>query len=679
MCMRGDILYLPWRAVRRRERERVVGEECEKKDTTAPHSFHTPALLSQGEAARLPAPVRHWPGHLPCSPLPPPAWPAGDRGAGEKDVASKKHTPAVAPSSLSISHATLSSSYSPALACLQNRTVTSSGTGGGGGGKDELPAQVLTSSDLHSPSSDLLPTTSASTLLPDASSPVAAVADALQGLHTMTGLPWWATLPLAAVSVRVALSPLALASARSAAASGPLLREARKMAAEAAGTGGDTDTPTPPSPRTILTNFTRLRAAASAPHPAWIVAAPLAQLPVLALAVLGVRAMATGDWPGLADGGVLWFPDLTARAVEVGSVAVADTTTADPALLNPSSSTLVAPLGPAGAALPAAVAGTLLASAAIGPGRAAASGSGLARHLRLLVEWCALPAFLAAAALPQGAALYWAASSGAAVAQSLALQSEAGRSLVMRGLGLPAPAAAAKLLTEEEGKQKGEVEGATPRPPPSLNPAAALAAAGPAGPHLVAAATARAAGDSEMAVRAALAATKAAPTDPRAFFALGQLRAGGRDWAGAAAALAKATELLSDTFTITPGLQPPSARSALASRAHMALGVARAMEGQVSEAAVSFAEAAAAARASKGVEGDQPLITAAAKARAASRPMPSVAAFIARAHLARAAALAEDGKLEEALEAARAGAALEPAAVETHVRGLEQRVRGGEG
>jgi len=539
------------------------------------------------------------------------------------------------------------------------------------------------------PLPDLAASLSSAHLLPDAPAPVAAVADALQTLHATTGLPWWATLPLAAVAVRAALSPLALASARAAAAAGPLLREARSLAAAEAvrvGDGASTTTmtppagddgsgaspappPPPPPPSAVLAAFTRLRAAAAAPHPAWIVAAPLAQLPVLAAAVLGVRAMATGDWPGLAEGGALWFPDLTARAVEVGSGAVASGAAPAP-VLNPSSATLVAPLGPAGAALPAAVAGTLLASAAVGPGRAASGGLGLARHLRLAVEWCALPAFLAASALPQGAALYWAASSGAAVLQGLALQSEAGRALVTRGAGLSPAAAAARLAAAGGGAGRATQQG-IPTPTLHLDPAAA----GPAVPHLVAAATARAAGDAAGALAAATAATAAAPADPRAWFALGQLRAGRRDWGGAGEALGRAVSLLEDAQSpSTPGLDSPAARAALAARAHMAAGVVAAMEGEVGAAAGSFQAAAAAARAGEGVGDDGPLIAAAVTARATGKAMPPAAALVARAHLARAAALAETGQVVEALAAARAGAAIEPAAQATHVRGLEERV-----
>ena len=578
----------------------------------------------------------------------------------------------------------------PTLTAL--RTLISTTPAAGGRGENGGEAAAASATDWSAAAPTLPPVDlAAATLLPDASTPVAAAADALQALHAATGLPWWATLPLAAVAVRAALSPLALASARSAAAAGPLLREARRMeggGGGGGGGGGDAST-TPPPPRAVLAAFNRLRAAAAAPHPAWILAAPLAQLPILAAALLGVRAMAGGDWPGLADGGALWFPDLTARAVEVGSAVVVDggsgSTSGGPgALLNPSSSALVAPCGPAGAALPAAVAGTLLAAAAVGAGRAAAAGSGLARHLRLGVEWCALPAFLAAAALPQGAALYWAASSGAAVAQSLALQSEAGRRLVGRGMGLPASVAAAKLKEEEKEKERerggGESSASAPPPPPlALDPAAAaaaVAAAGPAGPHLVAAASARAAGDSAAARAAAAAATAAAPGDPRAWFALGQLRAGGRDWGGAGEALGRAVDLLTnDQAAPVPGLASRSpAWAALAARAHLARGVAQAMQGEVGPAAASFAAAVGAARASEGVADDAALVTATAAARAASQPMPPGAALIARAHLARAAALAEDGRLKEALEAAQAGAALEPAAVETHVRALERLV-----
>ena len=35
--------------------------------------------------------------------------------------------------------------------------------------------------------------------------------------------------------------------------------------------------------------------------------------------VLGVRAMAVADWPGLATGGPPWVADLTARAVDTAA------------------------------------------------------------------------------------------------------------------------------------------------------------------------------------------------------------------------------------------------------------------------------------------------------------------------------------------------------------------------
>lgn len=47
-----------------------------------------------------------------------------------------------------------------------------------------------------------------------------------------------------------------------------------------------------------------------------------AQLPVFVTAMWASRRMALAPWPGLSDGGVLWFPDLTVPALEFAAQTV---------------------------------------------------------------------------------------------------------------------------------------------------------------------------------------------------------------------------------------------------------------------------------------------------------------------------------------------------------------------
>ncbi len=43
------------------------------------------------------------------------------------------------------------------------------------------------------------------------------------------------------------------------------------------------------------------------------------QLPVFVTSVWAIRRMCMAEWPGLADGGVLWFEDLTLPALDVST------------------------------------------------------------------------------------------------------------------------------------------------------------------------------------------------------------------------------------------------------------------------------------------------------------------------------------------------------------------------
>ena len=87
--------------------------------------------------------------------------------------------------------------------------------------------------------------------------------------------------------VRLALTPLSLLQARAAAATGPLLARARTQALakrkEEDGDGG-----TSPPLAAVVAEAKEILKTARGPHPAWVVAAPLAQ----------VREERMGWWKG---------------------------------------------------------------------------------------------------------------------------------------------------------------------------------------------------------------------------------------------------------------------------------------------------------------------------------------------------------------------------------------------
>ncbi len=206
---------------------------------------------------------------------------------------------------------------------------------------------------------------------------------AVDGLHAATGLPWWATIASVGVLVRAAMFPVSLQGMKASASLMPLLRQAREEVSaamrppgppplqpppsgqqdgqqqkqqkwqrsqqQAAGPGAAAAGPgaavageaeeeqqggdgsssgaaraqaaaPAPSNAAILARFTQLRRAAGAPHPIWVLASPLAQLPVFITAMATVRTMSITGWPGFSSGGAAWFPDLTMPALDLANM-----------------------------------------------------------------------------------------------------------------------------------------------------------------------------------------------------------------------------------------------------------------------------------------------------------------------------------------------------------------------
>ncbi|KDD76056.1 hypothetical protein H632_c376p0, partial [Helicosporidium sp. ATCC 50920] len=248
---------------------------------------------------------------------------------------------------------------------------------------------------------------------------VGSVAEGIEWLHQTSGLPWWATFPLLAAGVRLALFPLAVQAAR-AQGSASLVGVARtQLMEEAAGARSGAgerrrDRPPPllkkPGLRAVLARAQALRRRLELPHPAWALASPLAQLPVFVGVLAGVRGMARVDWPGLSHGGTAWFLDLTAPALD--------------------SAAWIAPQGALGFILPAAATLAMLANMeaalrlpALSAEEAARLPSSQAlrraalRYVRLALELALVPVLVVALHMPAAGALYWAASSGVALVQ----------------------------------------------------------------------------------------------------------------------------------------------------------------------------------------------------------------------------------------------------------------------
>ncbi|GAX78887.1 hypothetical protein CEUSTIGMA_g6326.t1 [Chlamydomonas eustigma] len=164
-------------------------------------------------------------------------------------------------------------------------------------------------------------------------------AQGLEWAHTTMGLPWWATIPLCTLSLRLALLPWSLRQAKIVRSSYMIYKEAVTLTDQQQGlshgsSSSDTSSSSAdssPSARTqlasstsslttaqrlkrtqaILRNFALLRQKCEAPHPIWILVNPMIQMPCFMVMGLTLRAMGVGRWPGLIHEGTLWFPDLT--------------------------------------------------------------------------------------------------------------------------------------------------------------------------------------------------------------------------------------------------------------------------------------------------------------------------------------------------------------------------------
>jgi tetratricopeptide (TPR) repeat protein len=167
-------------------------------------------------------------------------------------------------------------------------------------------------------------------------------AGTLEVVHSSTGLPWWASIPLCTLSMRLALLPLSIRQATIVRTNYAIYKEAvlvtdRKIGEQwriagsahssssslkqpsSSPTQDEKDQAVPQlsvaqrlhRSRLILSTFSELRRKCDIPHPSWILINPLIQLPPFVATGVALRMMALAHWPGLETQGALWFPDLT--------------------------------------------------------------------------------------------------------------------------------------------------------------------------------------------------------------------------------------------------------------------------------------------------------------------------------------------------------------------------------
>ncbi|CAM0912987.1 unnamed protein product [Alopecurus aequalis] len=227
------------------------------------------------------------------------------------------------------------------------------------------------------------------------------VADAIDGFHSLTGLPWWITISLSTVAMRLVILPVLILQVQKATKIGQLFRKLPP--------------PLPPplsgrSYRDQYSLFQKKRRELGCPSFLWNFAYFSVQFPCFILWMASIRSMCLSNYPGLDNGGILWFHNLTEF-----------------------------PHGAVGPVFPILVAGLHYLNVQISfqtshtkqlPGVLGL----LAKYYKIYLDILSIPLFLTAyVAVPQGSLIYWTTNGLFSVAQQLALRND----VICKMLGLP--------------------------------------------------------------------------------------------------------------------------------------------------------------------------------------------------------------------------------------------------
>ena len=260
----------------------------------------------------------------------------------------------------------------------------------------------------------------------------ATVASALEHAQMHSGLPWWATLGATACIIRISMLPVVSKQMKASVliAHATSVMQGKKSVRERRFTEGTTnnDVPAKTSISADISETLRIANAirkrlpdnSTAPHPYWLIAAPLIQLPTFVCAISGVRTLigkasnsvASGHqsalYADLSNGGMLWFRDLTLSGLDLTN--------------------LYAPLGMYGVILPSLTAAMVFANIDLNFSKmASANPRGIQASIKLLLEWMCVPILIVGMQLPQAVHCYWLAGSTYSYLQSSAIRSEFGK------------------------------------------------------------------------------------------------------------------------------------------------------------------------------------------------------------------------------------------------------------
>ncbi|ORX56936.1 hypothetical protein DM01DRAFT_1334493 [Hesseltinella vesiculosa] len=237
--------------------------------------------------------------------------------------------------------------------------------------------------------------------------PVGGLEAMLEAVHVSMGLPWWATIATATVLVRTALLPLIIKLQRNNARLMNINPDVQRIMGnlKTAQSEGDTLATTKYSGE-LQELFKKNEC-----HPMKSLGLPLIQMPVMISFFMALRAMAELPVPGMVDGGLAWFTDLTAK---------------DPYYV-----------------LPAVSAAGMLAVLEAGTeaGSATPQSKGMKNFMRgvtvLMVPFTAW--------MPSGVFIYWLTSNVYSIGQILALKNPA----IRKGLNIPQLIKPAKELQKD--------------------------------------------------------------------------------------------------------------------------------------------------------------------------------------------------------------------------------------
>ncbi|KAJ2487601.1 hypothetical protein EV174_000428 [Coemansia sp. RSA 2320] len=138
--------------------------------------------------------------------------------------------------------------------------------------------------------------------------PTRIVEYALEYTHVMTGLPWWATIAVLVVGVRVALFPVAAWSHRHQVRVNQVQPELKVLTAKQQVAGANGDVMTSARMMQEIKSFYKQHDV----HPFKAMVGNLTTIPFMMGMFFGLRDMATLSFTHMSSGGLWWFTDLAA-------------------------------------------------------------------------------------------------------------------------------------------------------------------------------------------------------------------------------------------------------------------------------------------------------------------------------------------------------------------------------